>query len=638
MPDTVQIGGGPQGNGNTGANNSGEGTLAPNTILLRRYRIMGVIGGGGMGTVYQARDLNFPDVKRMAAVKEMLTLSSDRALREQTLATFQREANILATLAHPAIPNIYDFFDQNNRAYLVMEYINGSDLENILGKTRTLPMEKIIEWTRDLCDVLTYLHGQQPNPIIFRDMKPSNLMIDSLGKVRLIDFGIAKMFEKGKHTTIGTEGYSAPEQYKGNVSPLSDQYSLGATLHHILTRKDPRLEPPFSFHERSIREYNPDVPIWFAEIMERALQFNPSDRYPSIANMGEAIRVGMSTPAIVVDDLPEEGELHGNEVEPKWTFKTEDEVRSSPTAYGDTVFVGSYDTNVWALNIETGDLVWKYATEGGIASSPVVDRGSGLVLFGSEDNTFYAVQQQSGKLVWTFPTKDRIRSSPIVAMDLVFFGSDDGHLYALIASNGRSMWNFDALSPIRNRPLVYTEEEIVIFGTDMGEIIAVSLSGERKWQYRTRRPILSSPIIDEKEGACFIGGNDGFLYALDAARGNSSWRFPTNSPIISTPALYKQFVIFGSANGSLYALDTMSSRERWRFTTEAPIVSSPVVHGENVYVGSTDHHLYCLEAKTGQEKWKFKTEGEITSTPLIINDTIIFGSLDHKVYALPIFD
>ncbi len=633
MPDTVQIGGGQQGNGNTG----GEGTLAPNTILLKRYRIMGVIGGGGMGTVYQARDLNFTDVKRMAAVKEMLTLSSDRALREQALATFQREANILATLAHPAIPNIYDFFEQNNRAYLVMEYINGSDLENILGKTRTLPMEKIVEWTLDLCDVLAYLHGQQPNPIVFRDMKPSNIMVDSLGKVRLIDFGIAKTFEKGKHTMIGTEGYSAPEQYKGNVSPLSDQYSLGATLHHILTRKDPRLEPPFSFHERPIAELNPEVPLWFAETIDRALQFNPSDRFPSSAEMADVIRDGMRSPTIVVEDTEDE-DILDNEVKENWTFQTEDEVRSSPTAYGDTVYIGSYDSNVWALNIESGDLVWKYATKGGIASSPVVDRSAGLVLFGSEDNALYAVHQQTGKLVWTFPTKDRVRSSPVVAMDLVFFGSDDGHLYAAVSSNGRSMWSYDALSPIRNRPLVYTEEELVIFGTDMGEVVGVSLSGERKWQYRSRQPILSSPIIDPNEGVCYIGGGDGFLYSLDASNGINSWRFRTGGPIISTPALYKQLVIFGSADGNVYGLDSGSSREKWRFTAEGPIVSSPLVHGENVYIGGTDTYLYCLEAKTGYEKWKYKTEGEITSTPLIVNNTIIFGSLDRKVYALPIYD
>jgi len=164
----------------------------------------------------------------------MLNPSTDSALHASTLKTFQREANILATLNHPAIPKIFDFFDQNDRMYLVMEYINGSDIETLLSKTRELPIDKLIEWSIDLCDVVGYLHTQ-PNPIVFRDLKPSNIMVDNFGKVRLIDvdnfgkvrlidFGIAKIFDGGvkKHTMIGTEGYCAPEQYKGDVTILSE--------------------------------------------------------------------------------------------------------------------------------------------------------------------------------------------------------------------------------------------------------------------------------------------------------------------------------------------------------------------------------------------------------------------------------
>ncbi len=137
--------------------------------------------------------------------------------------------------------------------------------------------------------MLEYLHDQKPDPIVFRDMKPSNVMIDSLGKVRLIDFGIAKTFVSGvKHTMIGTEGYSAPEQYKGDVSPQSDIYSLGATLHHVLTRKDPRLEPPFSFHERPILDYNADVNPGLVMIVEKALSFKAEDRYETCADMKDA--------------------------------------------------------------------------------------------------------------------------------------------------------------------------------------------------------------------------------------------------------------------------------------------------------------------------------------------------------------
>lgn len=638
MPKTVQISG--TNGGGDGGNQAGDGnTLKPNTVLLRRYKILGVLGGGGMGTVYQARDLNFPNVKRLTAVKEMLTPSSDRALREQSLQTFQREANILATLTHPAIPKIYDFFDQNDKAYLVQEYINGSDLEVLLQKTKKLPIEKIIEWAIDLCEVLDYLHSHQPDPIVFRDMKPSNVMIDSLGKVRLIDFGIAKQFiSTGKpHTMIGTEGYSAPEQYKGNVSPLSDQYSLGATLHHILTRKDPRLEPPFSFHERPIRDYNEEVPQWMVDVLNRSLEFNPQDRFPTCGEMAQAIRDGRNN-AIAVEANENATQFidPGKEIEPKWVFKTEDEVRTSPSFHNGMIFVGSYDTNMWALNLSDGELIWKFPTQGGIASSPVVDRSAGLVLFGSEDHTFNAVNYKTGRIVWSFTTKDRIRGTAALAMDHVFFGSDDGYLYALVSSNGRNLWQYDAQTPIRSRPLI--TDDLIIFGNDLGEVMAVTLSGDRKWSYRTRRSVVASPTLDVEEGVCFIGSHDGFLYALDASSGYSSWRFRTMGPIISTPVLYHDMVIFGSVDKTLYAVDAINSREKWQFTVDEPIVSSPIVHNNKIYIGGTDGYLYCIDAKLGEENWKFKTEGPITSTPIIVGNTLIFGSLDHRIYALPIFD
>jgi eukaryotic-like serine/threonine-protein kinase len=649
MPETMQIG--QPNDENAGG---GDGSLTPNTILLRRYKILGVLGGGGMGTVYKARDLNFPKVQKYAAVKEMHNPSNDRVVREQTLATFQREANILATLSHHAIPKIYDFFDQNERAYLVMEHINGRDLEAILTQTRTLPIDKVIEWSLDMCDVLHYLHSHQPDPIVFRDIKPSNIMVDSLGKVRLIDFGIAKTFvqaDRKKHTIIGTEGYSAPEQYKGQISPLSDQYSLGATLHHILTRKDPRLEHPFTFQERPISEFNPEVPSWFKDVIERALQFAPDDRFQNCEEMANAIRSGMQRGVNVsmgvaggVSATSEPGTAAtmaitkgiGNEIEPKWVFKTEDEIRTTPFVHDGRVFIGSYDTNMWSLKLDDGDLLWKYATQGGIASSPVVNSNAGLVLFGSEDFTFNALNYRTGKMQWSYTTKDRIRSSPSLSMDFVFFGSDDGYLYALLSANGQMRWSYDGGAAIRTTPTV--AEDIIIFGNDLGEVQAVTLAGERKWTYRGKRGIESSPVIDASEGICYVGAMDGSLFALDATSGYNTWRFRSGGAVISTPALYDKLLIFGSVDGNLYALDAYNGREKWRFTTEDPILSSPIVHGDKVFVGGMDSNLYCINAKNGKEIWKFKAQDAIVSTPCIEEETIIFGSIDYNVYALPLLD
>jgi serine/threonine protein kinase len=266
------------------------GMLQPGYVLQDRYRILGILGIGDLAAVYQARDLHFPDVTKLVAVKEMINMATDQALREQIARNCKREGEILATLSHPAVPRIYDYFSLGDRAYLIMEYIQGKDLESILNSTdEFLPVELVREWAIELCDVLHYLHTHQP-PIVFRNMKPSNVMIDALRHVRLIDFAIAKAYQPGvKGTRIGAEGYSPPEQYEGYASPAGDVYGLGATLHHILTRTDPRMEPPFSFEDRPIRDYNPDVPEAFAAIVVRALAYNPADRFASAEEMKQAL-------------------------------------------------------------------------------------------------------------------------------------------------------------------------------------------------------------------------------------------------------------------------------------------------------------------------------------------------------------
>lgn len=624
-----------------------DAALKANFVLHNRYKIMGVLGGGGMGTVYQARDLNFTDVRKLVAIKEMQTVATDAALRASMLKTFRREANILAMLNHPAIPKIFDFFDLNDRAYLVMEYINGSDLELLMSKTKELPIDKIVEWAIDLCDVLDYLHNQKPDPIVFRDMKPSNVMIDSLGRVRLIDFGIAKAFVSGiKHTMIGTEGYSAPEQYKGDVTPQSDIYSLGATLHHLLTRKDPRLEPPFSFHERAIPSFNPKTPPELVAVVERALTFNINERFSSCAEMKEALerlryreRNGAVMPVQPVapnggTGFFEDETVQTGAIQPKWTFKTEDEIRCGPTAVRDLALFGSYDTNMWAVKLQTGELVWKFPTRGGIASSPVVDENSKLCIFGSEDFSLYAVDYRTGRISWSYATKDRVRGAPRIAHDHVFFGSDDGKVYALGVASGRFMWSYDMSAPVRSRPFV--TNELVIVGSESGEIIGLGLSGNRKWSYRTKRGVISSPHVDVNEGIVYVGSTDGNLYAIDATNGYNSWRFRTNGPIVSSPIEHKGYVYFGSADGNFYCLNAQTSRERWKFTCEKPIVSSPIVHRNSVYFGGTDEYFYCLDADTGKERWRFKTQGAITSMPHIAGELLLVGSMDHTLYAFPL--
>jgi hypothetical protein len=251
------------------------GPLEPGTVLQGRYAIERLLGGGGMGMVYLARDQRL--ASRPCAIKEMVDHFIDQAQRIEANEYFAREADTLAQLKHQAIPAITDRFELANRHYLVMEYVEGRNLEEELAaRGEPLPEGLVIDIARQLCDVLAYLHGLAP-PIIYRDMKPSNVMLGPNGRVVLVDFGIARLFKAArKGTMIGTLGFAPPEQYQGLVDPRSDIYSLGATLHYVLTGRDPEKFPPFSFPP--VRELRPAVSSNLAGAIDAALAYEVTGR------------------------------------------------------------------------------------------------------------------------------------------------------------------------------------------------------------------------------------------------------------------------------------------------------------------------------------------------------------------------
>lgn len=270
--------------------------LEPGTVLYSRYEIVKRIGGGGMGAVYYAKDRNLGDAPR--AVKEMIQTHIDESLQEKAVADFRRESMLLASLEHASIPTIYDYFydDAASRFYLVMKYISGGDC---LARLRNAPGGKldeltVAEWGAQAADVLEYLHNQRP-PIIYRDLKPANLMIDgNSGRVMLIDFGIARWVapqEKGV-TAVGTMGYAPPELFSGKAEPRTDIYGLGATMFHLLTGADPQDNPLliFDFTKNSTpRQINPAVSNEMEWILMRAVEYEPERRFRTAAELRDTL-------------------------------------------------------------------------------------------------------------------------------------------------------------------------------------------------------------------------------------------------------------------------------------------------------------------------------------------------------------
>lgn len=603
--------------------------LKPGEILQGRYRIERVLGTGGMSTVYLALDLRFAQVRRLCAVKEMISHIADPRMRALAQQSFEREAALLATLSHPAIPKIFDYFIEGERSYLIMEYIPGQDLESLLQQTGgMLPVEEVVGWALQICDVLHYLHSHNP-PIIFRDLKPSNIMVDAQGRVFLVDFGIAKLLQGGQRgTMVGTEGYSPPEQYRGVADPRTDIYALGATLHHLLTRQDPRLEPPFSFHERPIRQANPAVPEALAQVIMRALEYDPDRRFQSALEMKQALMAAMGMTAAGGRPAPRAEGMERPRYRVKWTFACEDEIRSRPVWAAGVLFVTAYDHNLYALDGAEGRLLWKFPTDGGIGGAAAV--AGDRVLVGSTDRRLYALRIADGRPLWSLEVGGPIYTTPRIAGRLAFFGADDGFFYAVDLESGRVVWRVNLAAPIRSSAGFHGETLVV--GTEDGGVYALDLRGNLRWQFTARRGVTASPWIDDE--MVVVGSWDWHVYALDPRTGWTIWRFRTGRPVLSSPVVADGIIYVGSADGTLYALNARTGNPAWRFQAGGQVNAPPCVLGGQVLVGATDGCLYAIDRRSGTALWSFPTEGPIVSAPEVAEGMLYVTSMDRRVYAL----
>lgn len=297
------------------------------TVLHDRYQVTQIIGQGGMGCIYLSEDLRLEG--RLCAVKEV---EYDRALPEDMLKEardqFQREATVLARLDHPNLPKVSDFFSIQDRDYLVMDFVPGKDLRQLMIEARQrntfLPEEEVLDWASQLADALKYLHNQD-TPIVHRDIKPSNLKLTPNGLVKLVDFGLVKVLAPGEVTITvlqgqGTALYTPLEQYggdSGHTDARSDIYAFGGTLYHLLTN-----EPPINVRDRflspntlpRVRDLNPDVSLRTERAIHWALQLHPEDRPKDIDAFVKAL---------FVEDAPVTKTFRGERLQPRIIRKAE---------------------------------------------------------------------------------------------------------------------------------------------------------------------------------------------------------------------------------------------------------------------------------------------------------------------------
>lgn len=245
-----------------------------------KYKILKTLGTGGTSSVFLAENVR---LGTLWAIKE-IQKQKNQAIH------FLTEPHVLKNLRHPAMPRIFDIIENEEFLYLIQDYIEGMTLETIIIRDGPIPEQKLIDWAIDICDVYIYLHGQSPNPIIYRDMKPGNLIIDESGSIKLIDFGIAREFKTDSPNDtvcLGTRGYAAPEQYgTSQTDPRSDIYSLGVTLYHALTGNGPN-DPPYDL--MPLTEWEGVWSRAFGRVIDTAMKNDPGQRFQSASEMRKAL-------------------------------------------------------------------------------------------------------------------------------------------------------------------------------------------------------------------------------------------------------------------------------------------------------------------------------------------------------------
>jgi len=330
-----------------------------------------------------------------------------------------------------------------------------------------------------------------------------------------------------------------------------------------------------------------------------------------------------------------------------WKYTTGGSVQSSPAVVDGIVYIGSNDRNLYALDAETGTLIWKYDTMEHfdiVSSSPAVSNG--VVYIGGLRNKIHALDALTGKFLWKYKLPIRtvarsgISSGAAVADGAVYIGNMDGGLYAFDEVTGDLLWKFSlpesetSISEIFSSPAISDGAVYIIFYS--GHVYALDArTGEVLWRYAPDRfsNCYSSPAVSG--GTVFVsGGLRNTFFALNESTGQVLWEFTTGGNLISSPAVAEGAVFFGSHDSHLYALNASSGALLWKFPTGGRVISSPAFADGIVYFGSEDGNLYALDASTGTLLWNYTTGESIHSSPAVKNGIVYFGCSDHSVYAV----
>ena len=316
-------------------------------------------------------------------------------------------------------------------------------------------------------------------------------------------------------------------------------------------------------------------------------------------------------------------------LEPLWTFQTGEGFESSAAIAGGVVYATSLDSNLYAIDLSSGKLKWKYrATE--TKSSPAVSKG--VVYFGDATGVFHAVDASTGKRQWTFKTDGEIISSANFAGERVLFGSYDHHLYCLAASNGALLWKVETDGYVHATPTIINENVAVAGCDGYFRIIRLRDGAEIKKLEAGAYVAASAASLGNRVYVGTFGNN---VLCLDWFSGKPVWLYDPpqrDFPFYSSAAVTDKIVVVGGRDKMLHALDPLTGKALWTFATKAKIDSSPVIVGARVFFGATTGEIYALDLSSGKVVWQFETGSSIVASPAVANNKLVIGTLDGMLY------
>ncbi|WP_235051117.1 outer membrane protein assembly factor BamB family protein [Yinghuangia soli] len=623
-------------------------------MLAGRYELVRFVGRGGMGEVWEARDRL---IERRVAVKLLPHARSDAS----GAALFFREARTAGALHHPGVVTVHDLGEDeaDGTLFLVMEYLEGRDLAAVLAATGPPPVRTAGEWAAQAAEALARAHGAG---IVHRDLKPANLMLTDEGRIKILDFGIARFVAASAPSSnvMGTLAYMPPERLDEQPGDArSDLYSLGCVVHELLTGQVPfQASGPVAMINAHLRatpkrpgELRGGVPAELDELVLALLEKEPRDRPASADEVCRRLRaaVGLPLEGSAASALPP---VSVSQTVPAASARSRAAGRDAgPDAERNADRVAGPDAGAGrpAAPRSPRDPGSKSAVRRRalwLAAAAVAAGGISAVLElvdspderkGQSGDGSQTLPSQSGvgratvKKPWAFSTSDEVSSSPVVVNRVVYIGSDDKYVYAIDVATGLARWTFPTSGKVTTAPVA--ADGIVYVGSGDGNVYALdAATGARRWAYAVGAEVGSSPAVADR--VVYVAGWDNGLHALDAATGTKKWVQPIGNNLGSAPAVAGGVVYIGSWDKNVYALNAATGATKWTFRTGAEVSSSPVVADGVVYVGSDDSNVYALDAATGAKKWAFATGDKVNSSPAVAGGLVYFGSRDDTVYAV----